>query len=287
MLAIRAEKYASTFQFIGESALDVSCGDGIFSFIAAGGELHESCDMFQSLNTSSKRLGNHDVFDCYDDDYKVTIAKQPTFAFSHGSDWKQNLISKAAKLGWYQKLIVHDNNRRFKFDDSSFDYIYSNSAYWVDSFETHIRDLSRMLKSGGHLILELKTSSIERFMLGSYAPFLLGGTANALIDGGRRSTWKGLRSLDEYCRLFDQIDSLQVVFKEPVYGGLIAKIWDIGLRPLFNPLSTLANSCDAAIRANAKREWNHIVLELFSEFVENYSIKDDEAIEFLFVLKKR
>ena len=33
MLSIRADKYASTFKHFGDSSLDVSCGDGVFSLL--------------------------------------------------------------------------------------------------------------------------------------------------------------------------------------------------------------------------------------------------------------
>ena len=242
--------------------------------------------MFQSIDTSKKRVGDHDVFDCYDESYEIGVTKSPSFVYSTGSDWKKNLVSKASRLNWYKNLIVHDNNERFCFDDSCYDYIYSNSAYWVSSFDSHIKDLIRILKPGGHLVLELKTSAIERFMLGNYAPSL-GVSANNLVDAGRRSTWKGLRSLDDYCRFFDEIPSVEVVRQEPVYGGFVSKLWDIGLRPLFNPLSSLANSCDPEIRLNAKIEWNNTLFDMFSDFVDNYSIDNKDAIEHLFVLKKK
>lgn len=46
----------------------------------------------------------------------------------------------------------------------------------------------------------------------------------------------------------------------------MAYIWDIGLRPLFNPLVKLANNSNYNIRKEVKEEWCDIIFNLFAEF---------------------
>lgn len=77
LLALRAESFKKTFNFFddAEASIDVSCGDGVFSFIANGGQISADSDMFRSLRFG-KREGDFDAFDCFDDTYKMNVIKE-------------------------------------------------------------------------------------------------------------------------------------------------------------------------------------------------------------------
>ena len=67
-----------TFKYFKSPSLDVSCGDGVYSFISHGGELSTECDQYQSLRKD--RINNKYLFyDLYDDykenDYKIIVKK--------------------------------------------------------------------------------------------------------------------------------------------------------------------------------------------------------------------
>lgn len=83
---------------------------------------------------------------------------------------------------------------------------------------------------------------------------------------------------------FGNVDILSV---EPIYGGLLARIWDIGLRPLFNPLARMANSLSDEERVSIKKEWNEILFDLFEESLQKYKSSENDAIEYLIVLEKK
>ena len=65
LLSLRAEAYQSTLKYFGDGSntIDVSCGDGVFSFIVLSGTLSNKTDMFRSLDLTSERKGNFDSFD--------------------------------------------------------------------------------------------------------------------------------------------------------------------------------------------------------------------------------
>ena len=287
MQALRGAAYNSTFKYFDENSLDVSCGDGMFSFIASGGEIAEDLDMFQSLDLSKERKGNFDTYDFYDESYKVNIKKKPDFSYQYGSDWKDNLLKKAKVLNLYKNLLLHNNNEKLPFTDDKFNYIYSNSTYWVQNFEFHINDLVRILNHGGYLVLEMKSTNMKKFSSFNYAQKLMGERYCEIIDAGRLSTWKGLKPMSEIEKVVDNNQSLEVVKKEPLYGDIIAYIWDIGLRPLFRPLVKLANNSNPQLRHEVKREWCEIIYNLTSDFVENYTPVESECIEWIYVLKKK
>ena len=286
LLALRGAAYHDTLKFFDKNSLDVSCGDGVFSFIACGGEISQNYDMYQSLNLNGVREGDFDTYDYFDNDYKVDITKKPDFVFEYGSDWKENLIKKSQKLNFYKNLLLHNNNKKLPFLDRQFNYIYSNATYWVENFEFHINDLIRVLNTKGYLVLEMKTTDIKKFSSFNYAKDIMGKDYCEIIDAGRLSTWRGLKTMEELKDVIDNQNQLKIIKKEPLYGDIMAYIWDIGLRPLFNPLVKLANNSSAEIRKEVKEEWCNIIFNLFAEFVENYSVKENECIEWIYVLQK-
>lgn len=287
LLALRGAAYHNTLKLFDKNSLDVSCGDGVFSFIACGGEISQKYDMYQSLNLSEIRKGNFDTYDFYDNNYKIEITKKPDFFFEYGSDWKENLIKKSQTLNFYQNLLLHNNNKKLPFLDRKFNYIYSNATYWVDNFEFHINDLIRVLNNKGYLILEMKTTDIKNFSSFNYAKDVMGEKYCEIIDAGRLSTWKGLKSSADLKVLLEDHPQLKIVKKEPLYGDIMAYIWDIGLRPLFNPLVKLANNSNSELRKEVKEEWCSIIFNLFEEFIENYTVQKNKCIEWIYILQKK
>ncbi|MBT4733219.1 hypothetical protein HOB87_14825 [Candidatus Woesearchaeota archaeon] len=287
LLSIRAEKYAETLKYFDKDSIDVSCGDGIFSFITLGGEISNNYDMFQAIDISQKRKGDFDTYDFYDKNYQIEVIKQPKNNYKYGTDWKKNLLKKAEVLSFYDNLIEHDNNKMMPIEESSFGYVYSNSAYWVRQFENHINDLIRITKPGGTIVLELKTKNINNYNSINYATPYFGEKFGKIVDAGRLETWKGLKEYEEYIKLIEKNDLVEIKNISPIYGDMLAYIWDIGMRPLFNPLAKLANTVDSDTRSSVKKEWCEIFLEMFSEYVSNYEAKPNSAIEWIVVLEKK
>ena len=286
LVALRADAYQKTFKYFDEKSLDVSCGDGVFSFIACGGEISKEQDMYQSLDLTKERKGDFDVYDHYDNSYYLKTVKDPKYFYNYGSDWKKNLINKSKKLNFYKNFILHDNNLTMPLENEKFKYIYSNASYWVDNFESHLYDLVRLLKPGGHLVLEMKTTSIEKYSSFNYAKSIMGKEFCQIVDAGRRNTWKGLKSSTELDNIINKIPDVEVITKESLYGDIMAYIWDIGLRPLFRPIAKLVTNANLDIRNEVKEEWCNTVFNLTAEFVNNYQANEQESIEWLYVLKK-
>jgi len=289
LCAIRAQNYNSTLKYFkdGKKSIDVSCGDGTFSFITFGGSLSSKCDMFRSIkNDKTFRDEKYDAFNHFSkNEYLIEIKEKPEKSYDFGLDWKNNLLKKADKLNFYNNLVHHDNNNTLPFSDGEMNYVYSNSAYWVDNFEEHLKDLTRITKSGGHLILEMKVEDIKKQTSKYYLPSM-GERFHEIINAGRLSTWKGLRSKDEILRILTNIKGVKLKKVTPIYGGLPIKIWNLGFRPIFNPLSKMANNLSEKMRAEVKKEWIEIFYTLFEHILITYEASDDEAVEFLIIIEK-
>lgn len=289
LTSLRAEAYTSTLDSFGngEATLDISCGDGVFSFITLGGKLSKNSDMYRSILTENIfRDENYDAYDHFNQNYIIEIEKAPDSYYEYGTDWKANLLKKAKKLNLYTNLINHDNNHVLPLENNSMQYVYSNSSYWVKNFVSHLNDIVRVTKPGGTIVFEMKTNDIEKYNSAKYIPFM-GEKFHKIIDAGRLSTWKGLPTKSEIISIFDNIENVTIERFQPIYGNIIGQIWDIGIRPLFNPLAKMANELSPLKRLNIKDEWCTIIFELFSEFLSNYDVDENTSFEYLIVLKKQ
>ena len=63
-----------------------------------------------------------------------------------------------------------------------------------------------------------------------------------IIDRERRNTWMGLKSLKFYKEFFKSQKNAYIDKIIPIYDNDILKIWDIGLRPIFEPLNLLSSN---------------------------------------------
>lgn len=267
-------------------SIDVSCGDGVFSFICHGGELDRNDDMFQSLNIEGTRSAKNDHFDYFDeDDYKINPQIFPQVFFHTGIDWKNSMLQKAKKLNSYSALLKHDNNRDFEFEDNKFNYIYSNSIYWVDNIKNHANELVRICDVDGQILLHIKTKNMMRYRVAAYAPELGEHFAN-VIDAGRLKSYLGLLDLSEYTDIFDNIPNVTIEDIVPIYNGSISKIWDIGLRPIFKPLFSMTQMVPADELSGIKIEWTETLFNLFYDNVDQHQVSFQDAMEYLIILRK-
>lgn len=287
LCALRSKKFIETLPYFSAQSLDVSCGDGAFSFISLGGRFGDETDMFQSLDVSQKRSKDFDYFNHFDYNYSVTVKNKPCFQYEFGSDWKPNMIAKAKHVGVHKDLIKHDNNEKLPFEENRFDYVYANSSYWVQSFEQHINDLIRVTAPGGVLVLQLKTQEMEEFTSYKYARQIMGARFCDIIDAGRWKSWQGLPTKSEFEKIVTQNNGVVIEECTPVYGDIIAMMWDCGLRPLFLPMLKLTESVSKDVRLDVKMEWCSTIYDMTEYLVSNYKAEEKSAIEWLYVLKKK
>jgi hypothetical protein len=94
-----------------------------------------------------------------------------------------------------------------------------------------------------------------------------------------------MRTEEELINVLKSVKGMTIESIEPVYGDLLAKIWDIGLRPLFNPLVKMANNLNEENRNEIKEEWCEIFFDLFEDYLEEY-VPQNDVFEYTYVLRK-
>jgi SAM-dependent methyltransferase len=245
------------FKFFGRS-LDFGCGDGLFSFIRAGGEFDPLFDAFQKTANLDRFYEKVDVFDAYDESYAPLVAKRPDYQIAIGFDHKPNLLKKAAGLGLYAETVVGDGNEALAFEGESFDTIFSNIVYWLNDPAMAITELCRILRPGGQICLMLPNSTLPEY---SFFNRLFVQTKNPAwnwldeLDRGRLSDNIKQAASDEQWREIFGSAGLQVRSHSRHLSKHIIQAWDIGFRPMFPAFLKAVEAIPADKLADVKVEW--------------------------------
>lgn len=266
--------------------VDLSCGDGVFSFLHCGGVFDPAFDVFVSLAGLDRLRDVHeDMFDCMTSEYQPAIVSPPTDTIDVGTDIKETMLARARSIDLYCRLVEHDNNQPLPFDDDTFQTVYCNSAYWVTNIDAFLLEMGRITRSGGRIILQVKLDSMRGYTLEAYRR-ILGDRFLTIIDRGRSESWPALASRSTWEARF-AAGGLSIENATSFVTRTHAHIWDIGLRPIAPLLAKMVQALTPDTRAVIKHEW----VDLFCELLEPLCVADfdlfgqpDEPAEIQYVL---
>ena len=191
-MAMRSEVLSSV-ALAGPGA-DLCCGDGLFSFLHAGGVLDPSFDVFtHGVNANAGKESAPDMFDHVSDQYRPGIVRPPLTRMEVGCDWKENLLAKARRLDFYSRTVRHNANEPLPFPDAAFASLYCNSAYWIENIDGFLGEIARVLQPGGRAVLHVKLDSMRDCTLERFEG-ALGRKFLDAIAGDRLRCWPTLAS---------------------------------------------------------------------------------------------
>ena len=278
------------FEFRSPS-LDMGCGDGIFSFIRAGGRFDPSFDAFQSLANLKEFFDKADIFDSYDSSLMPSIDVKPEYMIDYAFDHKDNLLKKAKTLGLYKNFINGDGNGRLPFDDDSLNTIFSNIVYWFDRPEETLKEISRVLKVGGRCCLMLPNSTFPEFCF-FYDLYLKNNKDEKFaflehLDRGRLAEIRHAKSTLEWMEIIN-LSGLKVVNHKMHLSKTVIQLWDIGLRPLFPVLHKMISAIDPIVRLEVKKEFVETIKMFLGPIgkLDGELIQGEEPAFHCFVLEK-
>jgi len=278
------------FKFKSPS-LDIGGGDGLFSFIRAGGEFELLFDAFKSMKKMNNYFDGEDVWNHYDDSLSPNIIKQPNYKIDYILDHKQALLSKAKTLNLYNNFIQHDANKKLPFSDNKFNTIFSNIVYWLDNPDKTLKEIYRILKKDGECCLFLPNSSYFDF---SFYNELYLKTNNKdfeflkFLDKGNLSKMKSAKTYDEW-KIIIENSGLLIKEHKMHLSKTAMQIWHIGLRPIFPLLLDMVNSIGNKEKIkNIKKNWINtfnMMLKPIAEIDDKLNPTDEHAFH-MFILKK-
>lgn len=241
-------------------SLDLGCGNGLFSFITAGGQFSEDYDWFMNVDAEGF-WDNNDIFDI---DREIVISdqiiKKPRYKFTWGLDHKINLLNQAKKLDFYEKLVLHDANDTLPFPDESFKTVFCNILYWLKNPETALNEISRILEDGGRALLCIPNSNFYDYCE-SYRWKEKQSDLLKILNRGRSDNMFWLTNRKDFSTLAKRND-LSVVRHQYYLSAYTLKIWDFGLRPFSPYLIFMTNKLSVTERKEVKVEWMNGVYNL-------------------------
>ncbi len=283
-------KAMENFQFKSPS-LDIGGGDGLLSFMRAGGEFDLLFDAFQSMKEMNNYFDGEDVWNHYDDSLKPLITKEPNYRIDYILDHKQALLDKAKTLNLYNNFIQHDANQKLPFKDNEFNTIYSNIVYWLDKPEETLKEIYRILNKGGECCLFLPNSTYPDFSFYNEL-FLKTGDKDfeflKFLDRGNLSEIKSAKSFDEWKNLIEE-SGLTIKEHKMHLSKTVMQIWHIGLRPIFPLLLEMVRSIDNQDKLKSiKKEWIQTFNMMLKPIanMDNKLTQDEEHAFHMFILKK-
>lgn len=260
-----ASDIISQFSFISPS-LDLGSGNGIFSFITAGGAFSIDYDWYRNSNPTGF-WDNRDIYDTF-----LTlpqpkyIVEKPRYLIDFALDRKINLLKQTEGLNLYRHTKVADADHRLPFEDNSFQTVFSNILYWLKSPESSFKEVWRILRPGGHALLCLQDPKYQE-----YCPSENWQEMNSellrLLNTGRsqRVCWRiSLPQLKE----LTQKTGFKIAYHSYYLSPLTLKIWDIGLRPLSPLLIKMVQKFNESDRAEIKQEWMETLQPFLRELYE-------------------
>ncbi len=250
------------FEFDGP-AIDISCGDGVFSFLHAGGDFDCEFDVFHEVGHLDRvRDAFADMFDHTTGIYSPQVTTPPNWRMDIGTDIKPNMLLKACTLDFYESLVEHDNNQVMPFENDSFTTVHCNSAYWVANHERFMSEVARITRSGGRVLLSVKLDSMRNYNLSAHKAKLSQRWLD-IIGRGRIESWPSLCDDETWKQRFKSA-GLEIVSRTPFITRTHAHIWDIGLRPIAPLLVRMANNLSADTRREIKSDWIELLDELLA-----------------------
>ena len=249
-----------------EPSLDFGCGDGLFSFLRAGGRLHPDFDAFESMGHLEGYFQNQDAFDHCEEGFALPVLREPSYRITCALDHKENLLKKTRPLGLYREWFQADGNGTLPFPDGQFRSLFCNILYWLDQPGAALREFQRVLQPGGRACLFVPN---PRFLEASF--YLQQGGEHApaeyaflsLLDRGRMAEIRQLHAPAHWEALIAEA-GLQVERRTDLLSIPTVQMWDVGLRPLFPPLLRMARGLDRAALAPIKAEWVDILMKFLA-----------------------
>jgi len=269
-------------------SLDLSCGDGLFSFISLGGRIAPEFDVFGDTGHLDRvRPDNADMFDYVSGAYAVPVLTRPPLRISRAIDMKRSMLAKASALGLYEDLVEHDCNETIPLPDGSVDtLLFFNTINHYRDADTILRSIARILSPGGAAyisILDPSLGALYDALEGSFPADWL-----HILERGLRSLWPIMMQPDGWRAAFDRA-GLECRELAPLVDKRFIPVWSVGLRPLAPNLVELARAARTGSPRDfpgIKARWVDLMCDLARPFAHMEPAAPEDAGTYLAVLRK-
>jgi SAM-dependent methyltransferase len=271
-------------QGLERPTLDLGSGNGINSFVTAGGRFGAAFDWYVNVDVEAPS-SNTDIHDAPATVCAPFITRRPQYRIDVAVDVKQQLLQQAGGLGFYGQTVQCDANASLPFQDRTFSTVFSNILYWLEEPRHALRECGRILRDGGRAILCLPDPLFLEFCE-SYRWRPLKSEWLRLLNAGRDACVRWVFTPDDVERIARDA-GFEVVSCRSYLQRRTLAVWDVGLRMVARPLIRLVNSVTPARRAEVKQDWIRTIRPLLQALLNEELTHDGPGGFHFVVLQKR
>ncbi len=250
--------------------LDLGCGDGLFTFTRAGGRMAPDFDAFSQVGDLDAFFDKVDIYNFSDANTRPDVRTPPAWTVDVGLDHKDALLRKAFSTGLYREVVEADANADLPLEDGRFGTVYSNILYWLDNYPLTLREIRRVLRDDGRVLLQVPSETFRDYSFYQRL-YVQGGDPRwqwlHLIDRGRSDNIRHCKTFDAWRDDFAAV-GLKVAHHRRYLSKTVLEAWDIGLRPISPFLIEMANKLAPENRAAIKAKWIEGILPLLLPLCE-------------------
>ncbi len=245
--------------------LDAGCGDGSFTFTHFLGQTSSSFDVYTTIKNTEKYFHGKDIHN-QTSSVKPKIIKSANKKIDFGIDWKENLLDKAKNYKIYKKLVKHNLNKKFPFENDKFKTIFSNIIYWIDDPEFSLSETFRILDKNGEVILFLPDEKFRKHLI--FNQYIKNNFKWAkILDRGIHDNVKHCYSHNEWKKIFNNT-GFKIKFHSTHLSNNLIKFWSIGLRPYSPFLIEMANKLEISEKVKIKKRLIEELYPLFRSYID-------------------
>lgn len=270
--------------------IELGCGNGLLSFIMAGGVIDENYDAF--LDVDHPELYSTTSIDMFDKISDRLIKYQDDgllYSYELAMDWKEGLLSQAGRYKkLYKDLRLANLNNDVKLE-KTYDTIFCNMLYWLDNPEKALKNWADFLKPHGHVILFCTNNRFKDCAWMYYkAPHQGMHAYLNYFDRGYGGMYFKDYSDAEWNEAFSNA-GYSVVEKVNARSDSMMEIWNIGTRPIASPIMLMAEKLKNEDRLEIKKYWVEFFAKFFMPVIEDSLNKRNTEIGsyYFYVLEKK
>jgi SAM-dependent methyltransferase len=269
--------------------IDLGCGDGTMSYLAAGGKII-NYDVFEKVKSLKNYNKGEDIHNCTELGNINHSNADLRYSFDYGVDHKDVLVRKAKCFdSFYKNTLVQDLNEKLPFSGLSYDAAFSNILYWLNDIDKILKEWNRIIKLNGHLVLFVPNDNFKQKAWLYYdAPHSGDLKYLNFFDRGYNALIHHCYDSKTWEKKFNR-NGFSVKKHIPYLSNPVMNIWNIGTRPLAPLLISMANDLSLESRIKNKKEWVSYFTEFFSPIIKEEYLKtrpENECAFHFYVLEK-
>jgi len=275
----------------GKNCIEMGCGNGLLSFIMAGGVIDYNYDVF--LDVENPELYSTTTKDIFNKVSERKIAYDDTglqFTYQYGVDWKEGLLSQAKRYRkLYKGMYQADLNQKIELK-GKYDTIFCNMLYWLNEPEEVLKNWSELLNDKGRIILFLTNDHFkEKAWLYYQAPHQGDFAYLNYFDRG----YGGLYFKDYSKECWEEIFTKAGYEVEQCVNARdrqIMQIWNIGTRPIASPIMVMAEQLKTEERKKVKEFWVDFFYDFFRPVLKKTfeeKNREEDCAYCFYVIQKR